>query len=158
MPTIEQLIKQPKFTDEKHKAVISLTYSAGLLSGFWEEFFGRFNLTSQQYNVLRILRGQFPKPASVILIRERMMDKMSDVSRLVERLRKNGFVERTVRKDDRRAVDVVITQKGLDVLAHIDTLEEKDHKPTKYLTKEEAKKLSELLGKVINALAEEPIT
>jgi DNA-binding MarR family transcriptional regulator len=152
MPTIEELIKQPKFTDEKHKAVISLTYSAGLLCSFWEEFFSRFNLTSQQYNVLRILRGQFPNPASVILIRERMMDRMSDVSRLVERLRKNGFVERTVRKDDRRVVDVIITQKGLDVLAQLDTLKEKDHKPMKNLSQEEAKKLSELLGKVIDAL------
>ena len=154
MPTIEQLIKQPKFRDEKHKAVISLTYSAGLLAGFWEEFFGRFNLTSQQYNVLRILRGQHPNPASIFTIRERMMDKMSDASRLVERLRKAGFVERTVRKDDRRAVDVVITEKGLDVLQMIDNLEEKDHKPTKYLTEDEAAKLSELLGKVINALTE----
>lgn len=154
MPTIEQLIKQPKFKDEKHKAVISLTYSAGLLSGFWEEFFGRFNLTSQQYNVLRILRGQHPNPASIFMIRERMMDKMSDASRLVERLRKAGFVERSVRKDDRRAVDVIITQKGLDVLQMIDSLEEKDHKPTKYLTEDEAAKLSELLGKVINALTE----
>src|SRR4051812_7183464 len=117
MPTIEQLIKQPKFHDEKHKAVISLTYSSGLLDNFWQEFFGKFNLTSQQYNVLRILRGQYPKPASVNLIRDRMMDKMSDVSRLVERLRKGDFVERTVRKEDRRAVDVMITQKGLDVLA-----------------------------------------
>ena len=154
MATIEQLIKQPKFKDEKHKAVISLTYSAGLLSSFWEEFFGRFNLTSQQYNVLRILRGQHPSPASVFMIRERMMDKMSDASRLVERLRKAGFVERTVRKNDRRAVDVIITQKGLDVLQMIDSIEEKDHKPTKYLTDEEAGKLSELLGKVINALAD----
>jgi len=155
MPTIEQLIKQPKFSNEKHKAVISLTYSAGLLSGFWEEFFGRFNLTSQQYNVLRILRGQHPNPASIFMIRDRMMDKMSDASRLVERLRKAGFVERSVRKDDRRAVDVIITQKGLDVLQMIDSLEEKDHKPTKYLTDEEAAKLSELLGKVINALADQ---
>jgi DNA-binding MarR family transcriptional regulator len=152
MPTIEQLIKQPKFQDEKHKAVISLSYSAGLLCDFWEEFFGRFNLTSQQYNVLRILRGQYPEPASVNVIRERMMDRMSDVSRLVERLRKGGFVERTVSKGDRRVVDVIITQKGLDILAHIDTLDEKDHKPMKNLTEEEAKKLSELLGKVINAL------
>ena len=84
-----------------------------------------------------------------------MMDKMSDASRRVERLRKAGFVERSVRKDDRRAVDVIITEKGLDVLQMIDRLEEKDHKPTKYLTQEEAAKLSELLGKVINALVEE---
>lgn len=154
MPTIEQLIKQDKFKDEKHKAVISLIFASNALCNFFEEFFEPFNLTLQQYNVLRILRGQYPKPASVNVIRERMMDKMSDASRLVERLRKSGFVERTVRKDDRRAVDVIITQKGLDVLAKIDLLEEKDHKPTQLLSKEETTKLSELLGKVINALVE----
>jgi MarR family multiple gene transcriptional regulator MgrA len=154
MPSIEQLIKQDKFKDEKHKAVISIIYTANLLFDFHSEFFSRFNLTSQQYNVLRILRGQYPSPATIYLIRERMMDKMSDASRIVERLRKAGFVERVVRKEDRRAVDVMITQKGLDVLAHIDTLEEKDHKPTKLLTQDEAKQLSELVGKVIDALAE----
>jgi DNA-binding MarR family transcriptional regulator len=84
-----------------------------------------------------------------------MMDRMSDASRLVERLRKSGFVERTVRKDDRRAVDVLITQKGLEVLDKIDLLEEKDHKPTKYLNSQEAEQLSSLLGKVINALVED---
>lgn len=152
MPTIEQLLKQDKFKNEKHKAVISLAYSAGLLNNFWEDFFGRYGLTSQQYNVLRILRGQHPKPASVNLIRERMLDKMSDASRLVERLRKSGFLERTVRKEDRRAVDVMITAKGLEVLAIIDTIEEKDHKPTKLLTQEETEELSRLLGKVIDAL------
>lgn len=154
MPSIEQLIKQDKFKDEKHKAVISIIYTANLLFDFHSEFFGRFNITSQQYNVLRILRGQYPNPATIYLIRERMMDKMSDASRIVERLRKAGFVERVVRKEDRRAVDVMITQKGLDVLAHIDTLEEKDHKPTKLLTQDEAKQLSELVGKVIDALVE----
>ena len=154
MPTIEQLIKQDKFKDEKHKSVISIIYTANLLFNFHDEFFSRFDLTSQQYNVLRILRGQHPHPVSVNIIRERMMDKMSDASRLVERLRKNGFVERTVRKEDRRSVDVKITQKGLDVLAQIDKLEDKDHTPTKLLSQEDAKKLSELLGKVINALVE----
>ncbi len=152
MPTIEQLIKQDKFKDEKHKAVISLIFASSVLCNFFEDFFGPFNLTLQQYNVLRILRGQHPKPASVNIIRDRMMDKMSDASRLVERLRKSGFVERTVRKDDRRAVDVIITQKGLEVLAKIDLLEDKDHKPTRLLSKEETIKLSELLGKVINSL------
>lgn len=154
MPSIEQLIKQSKFDDEKNKAVISLIFSAGLLCNFWEEFFGRFNLTTQQYNVLRILRGQYPNTATVSLIRERMMDKMSDASRLAERLRKAGFVEKTRHKEDRRAVDVKITQKGLDVLEKIDALDDKVNKPTKFLAKEESIKLSELLGKVIDALVD----
>ena len=154
MPTIEHLIKQSKFRDEKHKAIISVLYTANLLNTFHEEYFKKYNLTSQQYNALRILRGQHPQPATVNLIRERMMDKMSDASRIVERLRKAGFVERVVSKTDRRAVDVAITQKGLDVLGEIDMHDEKTDKPTRHFTQEQAKELSDLLGKMIDALVE----
>lgn len=154
MPSIEQLIKQSTFRDEKHKAIISVLYTANALSGFHEKYFSQYNLTTQQYNALRILRGQHPKPATVNLIRERMMDKMSDASRIVERLRKAGFVERVVNKIDRRAVDVQITQKGLDVLAEIDAHDEKTDIPTKYLNQQEAKELSRLIGKMIDALVE----
>ncbi len=154
MPSIETLIKQSKFRDEKHKAIISVLYTANALNNFHENYFKKYELTSQQYNALRILRGQHPKPATVNLIRERMMDKMSDASRIVERLRKAGFVERVASKRDRRAVDVLITQKGLDVLAEIDKHEEKTDMPTKYLSQDEAKELSRLIGKMIDALAE----
>lgn len=154
MPTIEELIKQTKFRDEKHKAIISVLYTCSLLSNFHEEYFKKYNLTTQQYNVLRILRGQYPNPVKVNLIRERMMDKMSDASRIVERLRKAGFVDRVANKKDRRAVDVLITKKGLDVLAKIDLHDAKTDIPTKYLSQEESKELSRLLGKMINALVE----
>lgn len=154
MPSIEELIKQTKFRDEKHKAIISILYTANLLNNFHEDYFKQFDLTSQQYNALRILRGQHPNPATVNLIRERMMDKMSDASRIVERLRKAGFVERVVSKKDRRAVDVLITQKGLDVLALIDARDEKTDKPTSHLSQEEAAELNRLLGKVLEALTE----
>lgn len=154
MPSIEELIKQTKFRDEKHKAIISILYTANLLNNFHEDYFRQFELTSQQYNALRILRGQHPNPATVNLIRERMMDKMSDASRIVERLRKAGFVERVVSKKDRRAVDVLITQKGLDVLALIDARDEKTDKPARYLSQDEAAELNRLLGKVLEALTE----
>jgi DNA-binding MarR family transcriptional regulator len=152
MPSIEDLIQQSKFRDEKHKAIISVIYTSNLLSNFHDSYFKQFNLTSQQYNVLRILRGQHPKPATVNVIRERMMDKMSDASRIVERLRKAGFVERVVCKEDRRAVDVQITQKGLDVLTEIDNHDEKIDKPAQLLSQQEAEQLSQLLGKMIDAL------
>jgi DNA-binding MarR family transcriptional regulator len=154
MPSIESLIKQTKFRDEKHKAVVSVMYTANLLNSFHENYFKKYSLTTQQYNALRILRGQYPKPATVNLIRERMMDKMSDASRIVERLRKAGFVERVVSKHDRRAVDVVITEKGLDVLAQIEKLDEITDHPTEFLDQAEAKELSRLLGKMIDALAD----
>ncbi|MDB5283221.1 MAG: transcriptional regulator, partial [Bacteroidota bacterium] len=99
-----------------------------------------------------ILRGQYPKPATIILIRERMMDKMSDTSRIVERLRKAGFVERLASQQDRRAVDVMITQKGLEILDEIDRRDEKIDRPTAFLNQEESKELSRLLGKMIDGL------
>lgn len=157
MPTIETLIKQTKFRDEKHKAIISVLYTANALNNFHENYFSKYQLTTQQYNALRILRGQYPKPATVNLIRERMMDKMSDASRIVERLRKAGFVERVVSQRDRRAVDVIITQKGLDVLGEIDKHDEKTDLPTKYLSQDESKELSRLIGKMIDALVEQSL-
>lgn len=154
MPTIESLIKQNKFKDEQQKAMISVIYTANALSNFHENYFSKHQLTLQQYNALRILRGQYPKPATINLIRDRMMDKMSDASRIVERLRKGGFVERLVSKIDKRAVDVIITQKGLDVLALIDLDSDKTEIPTKFLNEAEAKELSRLIGKMIDALVE----
>ena len=154
MPSIEQLIKQSKFRDEKHKAIISVIYTANVLISYHEEYFKKYDLTSQQYNALRILRGQYPNGTTINVIRDRMMYKMSDASRIVERLRKAGFAERVVSKKDRRAVDVVITQKGLDVLAEIDKHDEKTDKPTKYLNQEESKELSRLLEKMIDGILE----
>lgn len=154
MPTIESLIKQNKFKDEQQKAMISVIYTANALSNFHENYFSKHQLTLQQYNALRILRGQYPKPATINLIRDRMMDKMSDASRIVERLRKGGFVERLVSKIDKRAVDVIITQKGLDVLALIELDSDKTEIPTKFLNEAEAKELSRLIGKMIDALVE----
>lgn len=154
MPSIEELIKQTRFRDEKHKAIISVLYTANMLNNFHEEYFKKFDLTSQQYNALRILRGQHPNPATVNLIRDRMMDKMSDASRIVERLRKAGFVERVVSKKDRRAVDVIITEKGLQVMAAIDANDSKIDKPTGKLTQDEAAQLNSLLGKMLEALSE----
>src|ERR1700743_2555363 len=104
MPSIEELIKQDKFRNNHHKNVISLNYAANLMNRYHDDVFAKFGITGQQYNVLRILRGQHPQPVTVGLIRERMIDKMSDASRIVERLRKGGFIERITNKKDRRAV------------------------------------------------------
>ncbi|RJP65368.1 MAG: MarR family transcriptional regulator, partial [Ignavibacteriales bacterium] len=74
----------------------------------------------QQFNILRILRGQHPKPATIKLLKERMIDKMSDASRIVEKLRTKQLVDRQICKNNRRNVDVYITQSGLDLLNNID--------------------------------------
>lgn len=148
--TIEERIKQSKFRNEKHKLTVSILYTNNLVSAHYEEAFGKYGLTVQQFNVLRILRGQQPTPCTINLIRERMLDRMSDASRIVERLRKAGLVERVQSTKDRRAVDVVITKKGMAVLAQIDKVEDKLQSPFGGITDKEAKQLNELLEKVMN--------
>lgn len=85
-----------------------------------KNFFKPYGITSQQFNVLRILRGSYPNPYSTSQVRERMLDKMSDASRIVDRLVKKGLVNRTITKADKRLVDVVITEGGLELLEKID--------------------------------------
>lgn len=85
-----------------------------------ERLFKNGDVTLQQYNVLRILRGQYPSPSTVNLIIDRMLDKMSNASRLVDKLELNGYVSRTKNNIDRRAVDVMITDKGLQFIEKMD--------------------------------------
>jgi MarR family multiple gene transcriptional regulator MgrA len=153
MPTIEQLIHQPKFKDEKHKAIISILYAANLIHHHHESFLKPYGITCQQYNALRILRGQHPKPCTVGLIRERLIDRMSDASRIVERLRKADLVKRVPSSTDRRAVDVAITNKGLELLASVDERENELSASTQKLSKEEATTLNLLMEKVFDKLA-----
>lgn len=154
MHTIEELIKQAKFKDEKHKAIVSVIYASNLLANFHEDFFRRFQITTQQFNALRILRGQYPNPSKVSLVRERMLDKMSDASRIVERLRKRGLVQRVVSATDRRSVDILITQKGMNVLLEIEKNEKDLFKPTAKFTDAEAHQLSTLMEKLLNGILE----
>ena len=116
---LEDEIKQKKFKDEYHKLVVNLIYTGNWAKQVNVVLLKKHNLTSQQFNILRILRGQYPGPASVNLLIDRMLDKMSNASRLVEKLRQKKLVERRENDADRQA-DVLITKKGLELLEEID--------------------------------------
>jgi DNA-binding MarR family transcriptional regulator len=148
MPKLELEIMQPSFRNERQKAVINVIYTGNWLMGRNAQFLKNFNLTHQQFNVLRILRGQRPKPCSILLLKERMLDKMSDVSRLVERLRKAGLVRREVCLNDRRSVEVVITDQGLELLNEIDKHIENMDAITNTLNERDLKTLNRLLDKM----------
>ena len=122
---LEKEINQKKFRNESHKLMVNIIYTFNWLNGQQSDFLKPFDITYQQFNVLRILRGQQMQPASIKLIRERMLDKMSDASRIVEKLRMKGLVERHICQHDRRSCQVFITQKGMDLLSEIDTNEMK---------------------------------
>lgn len=145
---LEEEIKQPKFRNEYHKLAVNVLYTNGWLINLYSMLFSKYGITSNQYNILRILRGQYPNPATVNLLKERMIDKMSDASRLVERLRTKGFVKRDLSSKDRRCVDIIITDKGLHLLKEIDKLNDKHDSFLKNLSEGEAKKLNDLLDKL----------
>lgn len=113
---LEDEIKQQKFKSLHQKATINLVFSSGFLINLLNQKAKPFRLTRQQYNALRILKGQHPKAASINLIKDRMLDKMSDASRIVERLRVKGLIDREISKIDKRAVDISITEKGIKLL------------------------------------------
>nr|WP_294942796.1 MarR family transcriptional regulator [uncultured Mucilaginibacter sp.] len=148
---IEEDIKSTNFEDNYHKAVINLSYTYGWITNLSRPKFEQYNLTQQQFNILRILRGQYPKPATVNLLKERMIDKMSDASRIVDRLVQKGLVSRCTNNKDRRAVDIRISDEGLEVLSKMDKEFKTKDMLQDNLTEEEAGQLSDLLDKMRGA-------
>src|SRR5215510_7420250 len=117
---IEQDINQAKFRNEHQKAAINILFTYGWLTEKSKELFASEDITPQQFNILRILRGSLPQPLSTLQIRERMLDKMSDTSRIVDRLIAKGLVKKGTCKMDRRLVDIIIADKGRKLLEKLD--------------------------------------
>jgi DNA-binding MarR family transcriptional regulator len=147
---LEDEIKQPTFKNEGQKAHINLVFTAGWLSGRQAAAFRPYGLTLPQFNVLRILRGQHPKPATVALLIERMLDKTSNASRIVDKLEEKKLVTRTVCLANRRAVDICITESGLRLLRQIDDDGSADPSRNGFsqLSEEELHLLNQLLDKI----------
>jgi DNA-binding MarR family transcriptional regulator len=153
MGMIEELIQQKNFSTEHEKASISLLYASNMLCDFHQNFLKQFDITPQQYNVLRILRGQQSKPITIGLLKDRMIDRNSDISRMVERLRKAELIKRLVSKNDKRAVDVIISEKGLSLLTQIDNYKEELSEPLKALNVNELEVFNALMDKLLKGLS-----
>jgi DNA-binding MarR family transcriptional regulator len=147
---IEKDINQTKFRSEHQKASINLLYTYGWMMEKTKELFSSEDVTPQQFNILRILRGSFPEPLSTLQIRERMLDKMSDTSRIVDRLVSKGVVKKGTCKKDRRLVDITITEKGKKLLERLDSRQDELDAIINGITKKEAAQLSDLLDKIRN--------
>jgi DNA-binding MarR family transcriptional regulator len=145
--SIDKDIKQDSFKNEHHKVMVNLIFTYNWTTEQLKQLFEEEGLTMQQFNILRILRGSLI-PLSTLQIRERMLDKMSDSSRIVDRLIIKGLVKKLICKTDKRLVDVTITSKGLNILEKLDVKEDKMEKIVKALTKSEAKILNKLLDKI----------
>lgn len=145
---LEDEIKQKQFKSEHHKLLVNLMYTGNWVKSMHADVLKPHDLTLQQYNILRILRGQHPSPASINLLMERMLDKMSNASRLVEKLRTKGHVERKENDSDRRQADVVITQQGLELLKVIDPQLQQFEQHFRTLTDAEAKMVNDVLDRL----------
>lgn len=148
MGKIEDAIQQKEFKDQFNKAVVNLIFTHSYLVTAQNSLFKPHDLSPEQYNVLRILRGQNGVPTTVSSIQDRMLNKMSNASRLVEKLKLKDLVRRDECPSDRRQVDVVITEKGLELLSQLEVQVEESNRTFVKLTSEEAAQLNDLLDKL----------
>lgn len=144
---LEEKVKQAKFNNEQQKAVLNIIFTGTWLNNMNQAMLKPFGISPEQYNVLRILRGQYPKPITLGLIQERMLDKMSNATRLVEKLKQKGLLDRKECAYNRRQVDIIITEKGLDLLAATQPSMDDMSQFKNAISPEEAKLLNRLLDK-----------
>ena len=145
---LEKDIHQNTFRNPRQKAMINILYTYGWTIEKIKKFLAREDITHQQFNILRILRGAHPDPLSTLQIRERMLDRMSDTSRIVDRMVLKGLVRKTPCPKDKRLVDVTITDKGQKLLKKMDAEADQIDSIMKSLTESEAEMLSNLLDKL----------
>lgn len=144
---IEKDIQQTNFRNEFQKMGINIIYTANWLNEKMGQILSTEDITQQQFNILRILRGS-ECPLSTLKIRERMLDKMSDTSRIVDRLIVKGLVEKTACVKDKRLVDITVTKKGLQLLEKLDTLNEHIDSILKGVNEKEAATMNQILDKL----------
>ena len=145
---IEKEIHQGKFSSNGQKAMLNIMFTYGWLTEKIKNILAPEDITPQQYNILRILRGSSPQPLSTLQIRERMLDRMSDTSRIVDRLIVKQLAKKVTSSKDRRLVDVTITEKGQAVLKKLDLQIKQIDEILANISDKEAETISNLLDKL----------
>jgi len=144
---IEEVIKSETMTLPK-KVVMNLMYTHSVVSDNINEVMKSYDLSPEQFNVLRILRGQKGKPTNMSVIQERMIAKTSNTTRLVDKLLLKDFVKREICPDNRRKMEIFITEKGLNLLSELDpAVDKSEGKFANNLTQQEQEQLNYLLEK-----------
>jgi DNA-binding MarR family transcriptional regulator len=146
---IEQILKTSKKLSSHKKIVVSILYTSGQLSNILNGILKPFDISLQQFNVLRILRGQQNEAVSLAVVQERMINKMSNTTRLIDKLVKKGLVYKEINSSNRRKIDINITNEGLEILDYVDTLiEEAEKHIVNKLSEKEKDQLIRLLAKI----------
>lgn len=137
-----------RFESEHQQAIVNVLFTYTWCIDKLKQVILPYDITTQQFNILRILRGQHPNPSTINLLKSRMLDKMSDASRIVDRLVQKELVAKTSNDKDKRAVDILITDKGLELLKRMDQEVSISDIASRNLTEEEAARLNVLLDKL----------
>lgn len=137
-----------RFRNDYHRGMINLVFTTNQLNHQFQQFLKVHNLSTSQYNILRVLRGFSDQPRSVNFLKERMLDRNSDVSRLVDRLHQRGLIRRRESSEDRRQKELEITPAGLDILGQMQACEKQVDTLLSNLTSEEVQQLNALLDKI----------
>lgn len=146
---IEEVVKSNAIMGLSQKAVLNIIYTQNNINERLIEILKPYDLSNEQYNVLRILRGQKGNPANMCLIQERMLAKTSNTTRLVDKLLLKELVTRKVCKENRRKIEVLITEKGLDILKELDPkVDNYEQNIVANLSSSELEKLNDLLEKI----------
>lgn len=145
---IEEVISQKKFESVQQKAWMNLVYTYNYISDLMNDSFKEFDITPQQYNVLKILWEKSPDPASCSAVKEGMPDKNPDLTRLCDRLVVKGLIQREMNEENRRQVVLRITDGGMSLLKKMEPVLKRSTKVLHNLSDKEAEKLSELLDKL----------
>ncbi|WP_304235202.1 MarR family winged helix-turn-helix transcriptional regulator [Jiulongibacter sediminis] len=146
--TLEKDIKQTKpFKSQIERSLVNIMFTNNWVCDRQYKLLKNHGLTIQQYNVLRILKGHHPEPITINGIIDRMLDKMSNASRLVDKLLQKGYVARNYRADDRRACDVTITEEGLEFIKNVTSEVEKYEEGISNLSESELEQLNSLLDR-----------
>ena len=149
MKPLEIALKINKNIPLEKRAVVNILYTYGIISHKLNDVLKPFDLSIQQFNVLRILRGQNGKPASLEIVQERMINKMSNTTRLIDKLIKKKYVQKSINKSNKRKIDISITQDGQIFLEEIDKLiDSTESEIMSSLNNEERLELIRLLGKI----------
>ena len=149
--TIEEILKSTVPMDSSKKIIMNIIYTQNVITENFNEILKPYDISSEQFNVLSILRGQKGNPANMCVIQERMLAKTSNTTRLVDKLLVKDFVTRKVCPENRRKIEVKITQKGLDLLGELDP-KVKAHEDSfsNNLNEDEKAQLNQLLEKFRN--------
>lgn len=144
---LQKEVKSSKFENVFQQALVNVFFTYQWANLKVKDALSPYGITQQQFNVLRILRGQFPNPCTINLLKSRIIDKMSDTSRIVDRLVQKDYVIKSTNENDKRALDILISEKGLELLAKLDVEVDFSEFVRNNISGEEAEQLNFLLDK-----------